>query len=67
MANEQETAEEKRKRLAAAAKKAGILKRIGAAVKKWTLGTGVGGAFKGVRDLTESQKKKLKMMREIDK
>lgn len=66
--NNNETPAEKKKRLAtAAAKKAGILKRIGEAVKKWTVGTGTRGGFKGVRDLTISQKKKLKIMEEIDK
>ncbi len=56
-----ETPEEKRKRLNK--KKSGILARI----KKAFWGTGTEGAFKGVRDLRESQKKKLKIMEEIEK
>lgn len=44
---------------------AGLLKRIGTAIKKKFWGTGKG--FKAIDDLKKAQKKKLKMMKEIEK
>ena len=46
-------------------KKSGILKKLKDAVLKKFWGTGKG--FKAIDDLKKSQKKKLKMMKEIEK